>query len=154
MPFLLCNILLAFPLFFPTFSLVFCTSPYFLCVKILLMLTFMQVVSAGFFLCFHQWVLFPKTTCCFHQNDVLFSSKRRVVFTKTTCCFHQNDVLFSSKRRVVFCARSDVKKPQRETQSISQDFELYKYLYSPLSRARVHVHYRSFYLFAVTSVTL
>ena len=26
---------------------------------------------------------------------MLFSSKRRVVFTKMTCCFHQNDVLFS-----------------------------------------------------------
>ena len=88
------------------------------------MLIFMQVVSAGFFLCFHQWGLLYKTPACFLQNDVLFSSKRRVVFFKVTCCFLQSDVLFSSKRRVVFCARSDVKKPQRETQSISQDFEL------------------------------
>ena len=58
------------------------------------MLTFMQVVRAGFFLCFHQWGLLYKAMACFHQNDGLFSSKRRVVFTKTTCCFHQNDVLF------------------------------------------------------------
>lgn len=102
MPFLLCNILLAFPLFFPTFSLVFCTSPYFLCVKILLMLTFMQVVRAGFFLCFHQWGLLYKAMACFHQNDGLFSSKRRVVFTKTTGRFLQIDGLFFLKRQVVF----------------------------------------------------
>ena len=66
------------------------------------MLIFMQVVSAGFFLCFHQWGLlykamacFHKTTACFLQNNVLFSIKRVLVFHKMTCCFHQNDVLFS-----------------------------------------------------------
>lgn len=88
------------------------------------MLIFMQVVSAGFFLCFHQWGLlykamacFHKTTACFLQNDVLFCIKRRVVFFKVTCCFHQNDVLF-------FFVRSNVKKHQSDTQSISQDFEM------------------------------
>ena len=140
MPFLLCNILIAFSLFFDLSSLVFCTPPWFLCLKNPLY----AYIYAGCVLNFSR----------FTSIVGFFSQKRRVVFTKTTCCFHQNDVLFSSKRRVVFCARSDVKKPQRETQSISQDFELYIYLYSPLSRARVHVHYRSFYLFAVTSVTL
>ena len=147
MPFLLCNILIAFSLFFDLSSLTFYITPRLLC--------FINPLYAYIYAGCVCWIfsLFPSMGS-FPKNDVLFSPKRRVVFTKTTCCFHQNDVLFSSKRRVVFCARSDVKKPQRETQSISQDFELYKYLYSPLSRARVHVHYRSFYLFAVTSVTL
>ena len=140
MPFLLCNILIAFSLFFDLSSLTFCTTPRLLCLKN----PFYAYIYAGCVLNFSR----------FTSIVGFFSQKRRVVFTKTTCCFHQNDVLFSSKRRVVFCARSDVKKPQRETQSISQDFELYKYLFSPLSRARVHAHYRSFYLFAVTSVTL
>ena len=147
MPFLLCNILFAFSLFFDLSSLTFYITPRFLCLKNPLYAYIYAGCVCWIFSLFPSMGSFPK-------NDVLFSPKRRVVFIKTTCCFHQNDVFFSSKRRVVFCARSDVKKPQRETQSISQDFELYKYLYSPLSRARVHVHYRSFYLFAVTSVTL
>ena len=150
MPFLLCNILLAFPLFFPTFSLVFCTSPYFLCVKILLMLTFMQVVRAGFFLCFHQWGLLYKAMACFHQNDGLFSSKRRVVFTKTTGRFLQIDGLFFLKRQVVFGGSGWGEKRKRKSKS-----EMWKYLCQPpLAHARVHAHYRSFSLFAVTSVTL
>ena len=139
MPFLLCNILFAFSLFFDLSSLTFCTTPCFLCLNNPIyayiyagcVLNFSRFTSiVGFFsqndVLFSpkRRDVFTKTTCCFHQNDVLFSPKRRVVFIKTTCCFHQNDVLFSLKRRVVFCARSDVKKPQRETQSISQDFEL------------------------------
>ena len=149
MPFLLCNILFAFPLFLHISSLVFCTSPWILCLKIGFMLIFMQVLCGGFFLfCFDLWdfsqkmtycflqsdvlfcikrrVVFFKVTCCFHQNDVMFSPKRRVVLHKTTCCFLQSDVSFSSKWRVVFCARSEVKKPQCETPSKSQDFELWK----------------------------
>ena len=83
------------------------------------MLIFMQASCVEFFLFyFDLWDFSQKTTCCFLQSDVLFSSKRRVVFFKVTCRFLQNDVLFFIKRRVVFCARSDVKKPQSDTQSI------------------------------------
>ena len=41
-----------------------------------------------------DWGLLPMMGS-FPKNDVLFSSKRRVVFIKMTCCFYQNDVLFS-----------------------------------------------------------
>ena len=163
MPFLLCNILIAFSLFFDLSSLTFCSTPWLLCLKN----PFYAYIYAGCVLNFSRFtsivgffsqkrrVVFTKTTACFLQNDVLFSSKRRVVFIKrrlvffkTTCCFHQNDVLF-------FCVRSDVKKPLSDTQSISQDFEMKYYRYQPpLAHARVHAHYRSFSLFAVTSVTL
>ena len=96
MPFLLCNILFAFPLFLHISSLVFCTSPWILCLKIGFMLIFMQVLCGGFFLfCFDLWDFSQKMTCCFLQSDVLFCIKRRVVFFKVTCRFHQNDVLFS-----------------------------------------------------------
>ena len=88
MPFLLCNILFAFPLFLHISSLVFCTSPWILCLKIGFMLIFMQVLCGGFFLfCFDLWDFSQKTTCCFLQSDVLFFIKRRVVFIKMTCCF-------------------------------------------------------------------
>ena len=142
MPFLLCNILIAFPLFFDISSLVFCTSPWLLCLKNPLY----AYIYAGF-LC-RIFLVLLRLMGLFPKNDVLFSSKRRVVFFKVTCRFHQNDVLF-------FCVRSDVKKPQSDTQSISQDFEMKYYRYQPpLAHARVHAYYRSFSLFAVTSVTL
>ena len=95
MPFLLCNILIAFSLFFDLSSLTFCSTPWLLCLKN----PFYAYIYAGCVLNFSRFtsivgffsqkrrVVFTKTTCCFHQNDVLFSSKRRVVFTKTTCCF-------------------------------------------------------------------
>ena len=139
MPFLLCNILIAFSLFFDLSSLTFYITPRLLC----FINPLYAYIYAGCVLNFSR----------FTSIVGFFSQKRRVVFTKTTCCFHQNDVLFSSKRRVVFCARSDVKKPQRETQSISQDFELYKYLYSPLSRAHAYTCITGVFLFLLSQVS-
>ena len=73
------------------------------------MLIFMQASCVEFFLFyFDLWDFSPKMTCCFLQSDVLF-----------------------------FCVRSDVKKPQSDTQSISQDFEMKYYRYQPpLARTR------------------
>ena len=95
MPFLLCNILIAFPLFFDLSSLTFCTTPW--------LLSFNNPLYAYIYAGCVCWIfsLFPSMGS-FPKNDVLFSPKRRVVFIKTTCCFHQNDVLFSSNRRLVF----------------------------------------------------
>ena len=73
MPFLLCNILIAFPLFFDISSLVFCTSPWVLGLKIPLYAYIYAGVCVGF--------------TCFTANDRDFSIERRDVFTKTTCCF-------------------------------------------------------------------
>ena len=120
-------------------------------------------------------VVFIKTTCCFHQNDVLFSSKRRDVFIKTTCCFHQNDVLFSSKRRDVSIKRvlvffkttccfhqNDVlfsmnilmwENSITKRKSIAKIPKCKNTYNLRVTRARVYAHYKSFCVFAVTSVT-
>ena len=82
----------------------------------------------------------------FPKNDVLFSPKRRLVFIKTTCRFFKTTCCFLC---TFWCEESS------ERHAIHKPiFWTVKNLYSPLSRARVHAHYRSFYLFAVTSVTL
>ena len=148
MPFLLCNILLAFPLFLHIFSLVFCTSSCFLCVKILLMLTFMQVVRAGFFLCFHQWGLLYKAMACFHQNDGLFSSKRRVtflkrrvVFFKSTACFSQTTGRFWGQW---------MRRKEKEERWKAKCKNTYN---NSLSRAHAYAHTTGVFLFLLSQVS-
>ena len=70
MPFLLCNILIAFPLFFDISSLVFCPSPWVLCVRNSLY----THIYAGC-VC---WI----SSFVFTDGD--FCIKRRLVFHKTT----------------------------------------------------------------------
>ena len=99
-------------------------------------------------------VVSSKTTCCFFENDVLFLRKRRVVSSKTTCCFFKNDVsLFQNDRSFsmdVWEWKSNIEERENEY----REFYCKKSYNHPSSRARVRAHHRSFYLFAVTSVTV
>ena len=96
------------------------------------------------------------------QNNVWFYTKRRDVFHKTTACFTQNDVLFFIKRYVTFFKWRVVLDEGAEiTISLSENVHWRWTLYNCKnihnhfsSRARVYARiHRSFYLFAVTSVT-
>ena len=99
-------------------------------------------------------VVFSKTTYCFFENDVLFPRKWRVVSSKTTCCFFKNDVsLFQNDRSFsmdVWEWKSNIEERENEY----REFYCEKSYNHPSSRARVRAHHRSFYLFAVTSVTV
>ena len=86
--------------------------------------------------------------------DVLFLRKQRVVSSKTTCCFFKNDVsLFQNDRSFsmdVWEWKSNIEERENEY----REFYCEKSYNHPSSRARVRAHHRSFYLFAVTSVTV
>ena len=101
-----------------------------------------------------------------HLKQRLVYHKTTCHFLKTTACFTQNDVslfendgLFYTKQRVVFYERSETAKVlpviENSFDSLIGDkkFKLWKSLYSTSSRARARTQYRSFCIFAVTSVT-
>ena len=80
-----------------------------------------------------------------------------MTWLKTTAHFPQNNTSLSIKRRVVFEAPAAAKTNSTEQQKLSTHHphvtKCKKVVKYPLSRARVCSHYRSFCLFAVTSVT-
>ena len=122
---------------------------------------YLLFVGNSCFFLLNQRLVFHKTSACFSQNDVLFYWKRRVVLLKTTACFTENDVLFYWKRQLVFHKTTayffssngwilfqlwGMMKTMRKW--------IVKIPIIILSRACAYARiYRSFIIFAVTSVT-
>jgi len=92
-----------------------------------------------------QHIVAFQTTACFNENNVSFYEKQRVLLMKTTCRFMKNNGLFSVNVRRL--------KTINEPSIKNRVFRSVKIPTITPSRARVRTHYRSFCLFAVTSVT-
>ena len=110
-------------------------------------------VAAFFFPFFLLFFRAPKP----FQNDRSLFPKRQVTFPKTTGHFSQNDGSLFSKRRVTFLKTTgrffflvEDGIVQDDIASKTNCENTYNY---PLSRVRARTHYRSFIVFAVTSVT-
>ena len=89
---------------------------------------------------------------CITYECVPFT-KRRVTFRKTTGHFSQNDGSLITKRRMSFSEQTEVEKPLTKEKEKSVDRVCKKTFNNLLSRVRARAHHRSFYFFAVTSVT-
>ena len=129
---------------------------------------YLLFVGNSCFFLLNQRLVFHKTSACFSQNDVLFYWKRRVVLLKMTCCFTENDVLFCWKRRLVLLkmtccfAENDGLFFSSNRWILFQLWGMMKTMRKwivkipiiILSRACAYARiYRSFIIFAVTSVT-
>ena len=111
-------------------------------------ISFLYLLFVGYFYFFllDQRLVLLKTTCCFTENDVLFYWKWRVVLLKTTCCFDENDGLFFSSNGWILFQLWGMMKTMRKW--------IVKIPIIILSRACAYARiYRSFIIFAVTSVT-
>ena len=86
--------------------------------------------------------------------DVLFLRKWRVVSSKVTCCFFKNDVSLFQNDRSFSADVWEWKNNIEERENEYREFYCENSYNHPSSRARVRAHHRSFYLFAVTSVTV
>ena len=95
------------------------------------------------------------------RNNVSFYEKRRVVLRETTCRFERNNVSFYEKQRVVlrettarFLERNGGGMNDTEKCKLKNEKLNCEKTYNIPSRAYVRARiYRSFYFFAVTSVT-